>query len=323
MNPQEIQSVSERCAIIISAFFNVILFLLTVTEKNSSLKSYRNLLLLNILTESLFTLFIALSQVTLQFLDGAFIAISNGPFKHLPYEYHCYIVSLYILGIGMSFITLPIDFIYRYLIVCRRTQVKLKYLIIFTVLAYAWALWDSYWITISFLTTPDVKETYGSLLSQDMWFEDGKQVTFLAASFDTLSVKIFVLSAALIIFIVYLSVFIIGRHVFKELSSKRHTMSKKTMEMQRGMNRMLIAQAIIPIFTGLLPLIVMLVSTSMRWKYQWTGFFTYFCICWLPTIGPICAIYFITSFRKRLFSIFSQQFKKTSVINSLHNISSH
>uniref|UniRef100_A0A1I7SKS4 PBPe domain-containing protein n=3 Tax=Bursaphelenchus xylophilus TaxID=6326 RepID=A0A1I7SKS4_BURXY len=110
-------------------------------------------------------------------------------------------------------------------------------------MAYVYSIWDAYWITLSFLETPNASEQYGHLLMDPMWFEDGKQMTFVASSFDSTPLRMFIFSATTVITLVYISVFMFSKHVFRELGQRKHLMSKKTIEMQQGMNRMLIAQS--------------------------------------------------------------------------------
>jgi hypothetical protein len=51
--------------------------------------------------------------------DGAFIAISDGFLRHLPIEYHYLFVGIHIFVVGCATCLVPVDYIYRYQLMCR------------------------------------------------------------------------------------------------------------------------------------------------------------------------------------------------------------
>ncbi|CAD5219481.1 unnamed protein product [Bursaphelenchus xylophilus] len=286
------------------AVLNIAVLTLIMTEHNLALRAYRKLIILNAITELLATALMSVCLPVLQFLDGYFIVISNGPFRTLPQDLHFILVASWALGVGMSFITVPLDFVYRYYVICQQVSVKTSQILAWTLVAYLLAVWDAYWLTAG---TADKIGLQDQLLNDEMWMENGTKVTFIASSIANKSYIVFSVSGTVIMSSEYIIIIFTSKRVFSKLKEQRHLMSARTLEMQRGMNRMLYAQAILPVFTGFVPLSLMWTTTALRLNYPQIGFITSTFLSWLPAVSPICTIYCIGIFKRRVIRLFRRK----------------
>lgn len=85
------------------------------------------------------------------------------------------------------------------------------------------------------------------------------------------------------------------------------------MKQQRGMNYIMIAQAIIPLFTGLFPISTMFVCTTFRWTFIEVGFISSLLMSWMPTVSPLCYLVFVNSFRRKILKVFIKPKSGTAV----------
>lgn len=107
--------------------------------------------------------------------------VPNGPLRHLNSSLQYYLVGGYIWALGMSILTLPIDYFYRYLLVCRDVHISLKQMFVLTLMAYGMGAWNAVWLTLGYAKTD--ADQYTNLLDDPMWYENGVQKHFLAVPF--------------------------------------------------------------------------------------------------------------------------------------------
>lgn len=51
--------------------------------------------------------------------EGVFILSVNGVFKHLPVNYHYFMIWLWLFSVTMTLLVAPIEFFFRYMLICR------------------------------------------------------------------------------------------------------------------------------------------------------------------------------------------------------------
>ncbi|CAD5219483.1 unnamed protein product [Bursaphelenchus xylophilus] len=238
MDWRSLHGLNEKLAISTCTILNISVLLLILTERSSAIKAYRKLIIVNALTELCATALMAVCQPVFQFLNGYFIVISNGPFRTLPHDLHYILIASWALGTGISFITVPLDFVYRFYVVCKEVKVKTSQIAFWVLVAYILAVWDAYWMASSFITVSQI-ELQDKLLNEAMWTENGTKVTFIASSIENTAYKVFTISGGCVICSEYTIIMILSRKIISKLKEQRHLMSAKTLEMQRGMNQML------------------------------------------------------------------------------------
>ncbi|CAD5219485.1 unnamed protein product [Bursaphelenchus xylophilus] len=304
MDLMEFHHLNEVLAVLTSIVLNLTLMRLALTENGSFLKFYRKLIVLNASSELLAKLLMALSQPMFQFADGVNIFIATGPLRHLPINYHYHLLLLYAMGVGIGFLTIPLDFLYRYYVVCLERNVESHQVLLWVLIAYVLAAWDAVFMTLGFVhLSPkaiDYKPSF-AFLNESMWRENGRRMTFIVGTIENPYSLTFVISASLYVTAEYISIFILSHRIMKKLAERRHLMSAKTLEMQRGMNKMLLSQALVPLFTGLFPILGMTSTLLLRLSDHRIGIVVSSMMAWLPSASPICTIWFIGSFRQRVF----------------------
>ncbi|CAD5213775.1 unnamed protein product [Bursaphelenchus okinawaensis] len=245
--------INEYFVISLCLILNALQLTLALTERQQVVKVYCKLIVLNASTELCSTFCMALGRPILQFRNGLFVVVFLGREK----DANLYLVFFfYAIGVGIGIITLLMDFLYRYMVVCRDTNVRLYHILSWTLIVYFFAAWDATFLTYGFYTsTEGTNATLHSIFTDVPYFLKLEDVPVLFTDVYNQYSRIFMVSALMITNTVYSVVFFTRHKVMTKLFSKKHVMSQRTKIMQNGLNNMLMAQAIVPIFTGLLPVI--------------------------------------------------------------------
>uniref|UniRef100_A0A914PIJ5 Uncharacterized protein n=1 Tax=Panagrolaimus davidi TaxID=227884 RepID=A0A914PIJ5_9BILA len=211
-------------------------------------------------------------------------------------------IGLVLVGFFMNFnvAILPVQYIYRYILICYRKSITLKYFILlcFTasllplaiVYGYVTACWpDSYFsLYVQFLNKPEW------LLS------NGKIPGFVACRL--LELEFTNLLNNILFIIVYVIIIFCSFKVILNLRQLKRTTTKNSQKMQTQITLILLVQALIPLIIQVFPQVAGNIASKMSPES-----FAYFNIAmmiltaWAPLTYPICTIFIIGSYRGALF----------------------
>lgn len=92
--------------------------------------------------------------------------------------------------------------------------------------------------------------------------------------------------------------------VYKYLKCHRHSLSNASRRVQSDLNKILLAQAIVPIFTAFLPMILLILGALVEWDFVFETFICGILFSWIPTGNAISVLLFVTAYRMRLKRLF-------------------
>lgn len=109
-----------------------------------------------------------------------------------------------------------------------------------------------------------------------------------------------IMDAFLITFVPYYIMIRNHIKIVKHLKYHQHSLSAASRRVQTDLNRILLAQAIIPIFFAFLPVGLHIFSVVFDFNLVFETFIAGIMYCWIPTSNAICVLFFVTAYRMKL-----------------------
>ena len=86
--------------------------------------------------------------------------------------------------------------------------------------------------------------------------------------------------------------------------SYQHCLSDVSKRVQQDLNKVLLAQAFMPILTAFLPLTLQIISTIADADLVFVTFICGILYSWIPIGNAICVLFFVTAYRTKLKQLF-------------------
>ena len=109
-----------------------------------------------------------------------------------------------------------------------------------------------------------------------------------------------IIDAFLITFTPYIIMIFYHIKIIKYFKRHRHTLSTVSRKVQTDLNRILMTQAIIPIFSAFLPMSIHLLSAVTDLDLVFETFIGGILYSWIPTGNAISVLFFVTAYRRKL-----------------------
>lgn len=113
-----------------------------------------------------------------------------------------------------------------------------------------------------------------------------------------------ILYALTIIIIPYSIIVICYIKISKYLNYHQHCLSVVSRRVQTDLNRILLAQAVVPIIFVILPLGTHLLSAITDWNLTFATFISGILYCWIPVGNATSILLFITAYRAKFKQLF-------------------
>ena len=131
--------------------------------------------------------------------------------------------------------------------------------------------------------------------------------------------NITILAASFVTFTPYIIMIICNIKILKYLRQHRHSLSNASRRVQADLNKIFLAQAIIPIFSAFLPMSIHVSSALYDVNFVFATFIAGGLYCWIPTGNAISVLFFVTAYRIRLKNLLLQVRPKLSRVFSVTN----
>ena len=112
-----------------------------------------------------------------------------------------------------------------------------------------------------------------------------------------------IVDAFVITFIPYFIMIVCHFKIMKHLRYHKSCLTAASRRVQKDLNRILLAQAIIPIFFAFLPVGLHIFSVIVDYNLVFETFIGGIMYCWIPTGNAICVLFFVTAYRRKLKNI--------------------
>ena len=105
--------------------------------------------------------------------------------------------------------------------------------------------------------------------------------------------------------------------ISKYLKENEHSLSPASRRIQADLNRILLAQAIIPIFSAFLPLLIHISSGIFEADFVFANFICGILYSWIPAGNALCVLLFVTAYRAKLKQVIFRVKKSFSASSSV------
>ncbi|KAI1702088.1 serpentine type 7TM GPCR chemoreceptor str domain-containing protein [Ditylenchus destructor] len=304
LTPRQLQVVSEEIGSSISLTANVILLALIISEKNEVLKSYNRILLLNCVIDVIYTLACKALAYQLEIYNGHLIFVNNGLFKDAPMSVQYFLGWLYVWTCGLAVYAIPFMFYYRYTLVCKGVVLTMQKFFLALLVPIIAGSFDAFMLTLSHWRMRDRQEQLcQQLLNHPLWMipEVLPRNCIISGERSDPALLLFCLGVCFKGTSVYFTTIWFGTKIQRAMKESNKIASKKTIKMQTQLSRILKIQAVLPLFTAVLPLSVMLALIIFKINIRGAGLAISALLSWIPVVNPLSTIFLVSNYRQKLF----------------------
>ncbi|KAH7701223.1 7TM GPCR protein [Aphelenchoides avenae] len=310
---RDFSHISERCAAVCSLVANAVLSVLLMREKNEVMIPYSRVLLQNCFFDVVYTIVASVVEIQVELNKGVYIFVINGFLKHKPAVWHYWMIGIWNLSFSMTLIIVPIEFFFRYMLVCKKRVIKTWELMALGLVAVIFAAAIAVTVVKACMDVDDHKAAFGELMSDPLWFDNGTQgnkffITFLAL-------------ASGVDFAIYGVMIFTSIAVARSMKVSAEKMSAKTKVMQKQMNRLLITEAGSVTIIGVLPVAVSMTILLFDITFVGFGICVICMFAWVPILNPVTTILLVGPYRRAVFGNLLESKKWAKHRNSVHTIS--
>uniref|UniRef100_A0A0N4ZYG7 7TM_GPCR_Srx domain-containing protein n=1 Tax=Parastrongyloides trichosuri TaxID=131310 RepID=A0A0N4ZYG7_PARTI len=226
---------------------------------------------------------------------------------------------LFIASYIMVFSIISMGFIFRYYLLCKRTVIKRKQLVISYIICFIYAIFTGVIYTLNFSYDVPLEIRKSVLINETIWiYEDPSfwNYVFIANG----SVEIFYTTVFLYISLtcsIYVSIIILVYKMKNLLKINKNSFSQKTLNLQKQFNKILHVQSIAPIFVLLLPILLGAILTIVNVRFTGFGLFIILGLEGIPLVNGLSVIILTKEYRLRRTCVKNVFFKKTTTKNIL------
>ena len=317
--------INEDLAFVFGFVLNILLLVITKKVKVKSLQKYNTLLfqcccvdMLQVIISIIVKPIIIVQQKNLYYLCNGFLRSTGWPIEAVG-------ICLWTTSVFFCINSMPVSYIFRYRTVVLNAKIHKGFYIISLVTAFFSAstfgalLW-------TFNSSGNVEIPYSTQKSLSWLIGDDKGKISVASfypavSFTQLSVKkyktlllllffnfhfqgtlgiwLIIIDSFAITFIPYTIMIICNIKVLDHLRSHRYCLSRASRRVQGELNRILTAQAIIPVFTAFLPMSLHIFSAVTEFDLFFASFICGILYSWIPTSNALSIFFFISAYRRK------------------------
>ncbi|KAI6217696.1 7TM GPCR, serpentine receptor class r (Str) family-containing protein [Aphelenchoides besseyi] len=289
-----------------SFILNTIVIYLALTETNKDIKEYKNLLVLNCIVDYVYTLIGLFNHDTFEITQNVWIHILGWPANLFPKPWHYVFVGAFSFKLSFGIISLPIQFGYRWCLLCRRKMLTVTQLILIFVATF---IISCHWWTVfglAFYISDHKYVDHSFLMSNPFIFNDQSPDPTLVITELKNPLLLEITLTALVAN--GLTCFLIGYFTYKtikKLEESKGKMSNKTRRLQNQMTRILLVQTTSVLLTAIIPIMIMGFMVFTAVEIHGMGSTMNVILSWIPVLNPFCTIIMVRRLRLRLLSCIS------------------
>ena len=239
-------------------------------------------------------------QITLT-VNGINYFVQNGPLRHIPQPYNFYIFLVWFYFHFMQFFSVPIQFLFRYLVLCRGTTISHRKYFCFFIPPMIIVFLQT--VFFGLIYKHDEIHDQNATREIGHWLlETGESTVHLTCVGPPGDIGVLMGNVETICFI-GANYIVIGVCAFKmhvHLKRNKASFSTKTAAMHRSFTRLLFIQGILPIVSSIGPTLLICYVYVLKLSLIEFAFFLDFCNAWLPTVGASFVLIIFKPFRDRI-----------------------
>ncbi|KAI6212903.1 7TM GPCR, serpentine receptor class j (Srj) family-containing protein [Aphelenchoides besseyi] len=303
-------SIFEFVIGIISYILNGTLIYMALYKSTKYMKSYSAIIILNSSVDIIFNTINIVVQVVVDMKDGGLYFFSGYFVENIPQPYASYMHNLWMFGLLLSVVNVPVQFLFRYLILVKnKTLNGLELLGVMLVPAVLIAIHCYYGATVAYsITDEERNELLPSLQNDPLWFHDVP--VFSHGFVKNRPVQIDFCGTQGVVVISYIVIFWTGRAIYNKLKSSEKIMSRPTRLAQAQLTKILLIESMIPISTCF-PITYCIFTVSYGINIPLVGLSMATMASSIPLVNAICIIFIVPSYRRFIFRLLPQRYRPT------------
>uniref|UniRef100_A0A1I7RJW8 G_PROTEIN_RECEP_F1_2 domain-containing protein n=1 Tax=Bursaphelenchus xylophilus TaxID=6326 RepID=A0A1I7RJW8_BURXY len=230
--------------------------------------------------------------------DGVFILKMEGVAGLMSWPYRVFTIAFYVWMLCFLNAILPVQLYFRYYSLVRNRILSGASTIGLCAVAAltTFPVFACTYLSFGWSSEEQHGFNYGTL-----WYKEFPMPQLLFGDARSPYQKGFLFLGGGVIGASYVLAMIIGYRTLQRIRNMNDSYSEKTRRLQRQLTNFMILQAVIPLFTSVLPVMI-IVSPSLF--YTDDGrlcFYSVIIISWIPVVNPIITVLVIVPFRKIVF----------------------
>ncbi|CAD5230685.1 unnamed protein product [Bursaphelenchus okinawaensis] len=227
--------------------------------------------------------------------SGLMFFLTLGPFSHSPYPANFIMTSIFLTSLYIVIITLGMQFLYRYYALCKTSMKLSKFLTIYSI-GILYCLCDGFIVCLIF--SGESEEHTMLIKEHPMYMFDTP--TYIVLDPQKPLPLFHTMVTQLIVFAVYVLIFYTGRQINQRLNEASTSMSDRTKDAQRQLNRVMVLQAAYPAVIVGLPVLVATICTQLQLNILWSGLYLVPSVSVIPIANSLTIMLVIPTFRRRI-----------------------
>uniref|UniRef100_A0A7E4VH67 G_PROTEIN_RECEP_F1_2 domain-containing protein n=1 Tax=Panagrellus redivivus TaxID=6233 RepID=A0A7E4VH67_PANRE len=280
-------------AFVISVVLNLFLLYIVKHYTARTMKVFANLIIQATVVDLVTSIVIMFMQLTVEAKAGIVFTGSGNPWLPLPGQWRCSPIMIFAVFMNMSFWSIPIQALYRYLVIVRKHKVSLW----FPALLYAFVGVFIAAITFptAFLSETNSPQLQG-IRSMKFWRTEDTHA-LCTISILTWPVLLYLGGMSVLCDVGLFTLFWCNKQLYRTFNNSQMHFSAKTKQMHREMTHKLYAQAAVPMFMA----VVFLVACTCLFLTPdyYGGFFVALLLPdhWIVVINPLVTLCCIKQYR--------------------------
>uniref|UniRef100_A0A7E4UTM1 G-protein coupled receptors family 1 profile domain-containing protein n=1 Tax=Panagrellus redivivus TaxID=6233 RepID=A0A7E4UTM1_PANRE len=304
----------------ISILCNLLLVFLVIKKSTLHLRPYKKVLITSIVVDLNYTIASILNDVLFFVADDSYYVVPIGNMPQLPEPWYFLGVCWMLFSTYLLFTTVPIQFIYRYNLIVRGSELSIaKFLGLLIVPVTCTLL---YTIHFAFMIAPretDV-QVFGNFFLQMNWTDSiGKIPKFYATKLNVPAATRATVFATGMLTTAYATSGICAIMIALKFQKEFKNMSQAISTVQSQITKVLLIQTIVPLVVLIGPMMVHVLSFS---NSNIGSIVAMMMFTWSPVCNPIVAIIVLTPYRRFIVGIFSTIIHKPGEMTLLSSSSS-
>ncbi|KAI6184412.1 hypothetical protein M3Y97_00593400 [Aphelenchoides bicaudatus] len=305
--------VNEVLGVSLGFIANAALYFLIQNASPTDLNSYKRLLKLHCFTDLLYTTINGLTSLRILYIGKHIFLVVAGPLAYWR-SYGALVASSLLTFAFISELTfVPIDFYYRYVLVCRNDP--------FTNLRFGVCVFTAAFITTIYTMFSAYTMTYGptnDTLKHWMSIQKAlslgkKQLPFSFNDPDSPKTTLTLIFCSSIAIAAYLVIGLATYRIHQMLAENARRQVRKESSHVRQITLVMIIQALLPFFALAVPILVVTICMFARISIEMVGYLITLSISWTPVLKPLITIYVIRPYRRAVKrKIFGEQATTTA-----------
>ncbi|CAD5206003.1 unnamed protein product [Bursaphelenchus okinawaensis] len=303
--------ISGSLALFVTVVSHGMLLYLLINKTPSRMKHYTRLLYVHLANDFVFSMAFYLVLPHIFPLQGQLFIVSSNIAELLGYDANLWLTTMYFYCEVLQLLLLPLDFYYRYRVVCKEDIMSTKKL--FTI------------ITVMLLWVSMQSTVMCHLLGHS---ENDKKLLMEAISFDEL--PIFVATQNPLVTYInqvmtqsgVISCFAMCAYAFRRINAvlRRNldtNKKNKTNKIERQITRLMIVQSVIPAILVSLPLLATSICTQLQITLTILGPINQILISWNGALKTIATILVVPNYRNFILTKVGRRKSVTTIVTQL------